>query len=149
MADNLLHILLADDDLDDCMFFKEALEEIPVATNLTTVNDGVELMQLLKSDAITLPDALYLDLNMPRKNGYDCLLEITKIEKLKQVPVIIYSTSFDSEVVNQLKEWGARYYIRKPAEFSNLKKVLLKSLQLLNDEKKLKPGKEHFVITYA
>ena len=70
MNNSTLNLLLADDDADDCMFFKEALEELPVAAKLITVNDGVQLMNHLINENSQLPDALYLDLNMPRKNGH-------------------------------------------------------------------------------
>ena len=141
-----LNLLLADDDLDDCIFFKEALEELSVSTKLTTVNDGVQLMQLLSKEKEVMPDVLYLDLNMPRKNGFDCLVEIKSDEKLKQIPVIIYSTSFDKEVVNLLHERGAQFYIRKPAEFHNLKNVIQKSLELIADANKEQPSIEKFVL---
>ncbi|MVM38046.1 response regulator [Spirosoma sp. HMF3257] len=64
---NQWHLLLADDDEDDCLFFKEALSRLPIASDLTTVQDGEQLMQLLTNRADPLPDALFLDLNMPRK----------------------------------------------------------------------------------
>ena len=140
-----LNLLLADDDTDDCIFFKEALEGLPVSAKLTTVNDGVQLMQLLSKKEV-LPDVLYLDLNMPCKNGFDCLAEIKSDEKLKQLPVIIFSTAFDKEVVNLLHERGAHFYIRKPAEFYNLKKIILKSLELISDANKEQPSKEKFII---
>jgi CheY-like chemotaxis protein len=141
------NLLLADDDVDDCIFFKEALEELPVSTKLTTLNDGVQLMQLLSEKEETLPDALYLDLNMPRKNGFDCLIEIRQNQKLKQLPVLMFSTSFDIETVNLLHEHGAQYYICKPAEFFNLKKILLKSINLIADGGNEQPRKEKFVLT--
>jgi CheY-like chemotaxis protein len=147
MNQAMLNLLLADDDADDCTFFKEALDDLAVSTKLTTVNDGVQLMQLLIAKDTFLPDVLYLDLNMPRKNGFDCLTEIKQNQKLKQLPVIIFSTSFDRQVVDRLHEHGANYYIRKPAEFSNLKKVLFKSLNLLTTEGNGQPTKEKFVLT--
>jgi CheY-like chemotaxis protein len=147
MSQPTLNLLLADDDADDCIFFKEALEDLPVSTNLTTVNDGVQLMQLLSVEEKTLPDALYLDLNMPRKSGFECLTEIKQNQNLKQLPVIIFSTSFDAEVVNLLHERGATYYIRKPAEFFNLKKILLKSINLISNVGDEQPLKEEFVLT--
>ncbi len=140
-----LHLLLADDDTDDCIFFKEALKELPVSAKLTTVNDGVQLMHFLSKSEV-LPDALYLDLNMPRKNGFECLAEIKMDEKLKQLPVIIFSTSFDKEVVNHLHEKGAHFYIRKPAEFHNLKNVIQKSLELIADANKEQPSIEKFLL---
>jgi len=71
-----LNILLADDDIDDCIFFKEALEEFTIPSNLTTVNDGEQLMQILTDETNQLPNILFLDINMPRKNGFECLSEI-------------------------------------------------------------------------
>lgn len=126
-----LNILLADDDTDDCIFFKEALEDLPLSTNLTAVHDGEQLMQLLTKETNELPHVLFLDLNMPRKNGFECLSEIKLNKKLKQLPVIIFSTSFDQDVVNLLYKNGAQYFIRKPSEFSQLKKVIQQTLTLI------------------
>ena len=145
MNPNPVNLLLADDDADDCIFFREALEELPHATELVTVNDGVELMRLLSGDGETLPDAIYLDLNMPRKSGFECLLEIKQNEKLKHLPVIIFSTSFNPEVVNKLRHQGADYYIRKPADFSDLKKIISISLDLLSNGNS-QPSIDNFVL---
>ena len=141
-----LNILLADDDTDDCFLFKEALEELPVKTELITVNDGVYLIQYLCQNENQLPHVLYLDLNMPRKNGFECLTEIKQHQKLNQIPVIIFSTSFDTEIVNLLYKHGAHYYIRKPAEFPKLSEILLKSIHLI-DTNNHQPAKEKFVLT--
>jgi len=143
-----MNLLLADDDKDDCIFFREALEELPVATKLVTVNDGVELMEHLSKKETVLPDVLYLDLNMPRKNGMECLSEIKLDEKFKQLPVIIFSTSFNPEIADQLHESGARFYIRKPPEFGNLKKIILKSLNLIAEKRNERTTKENFLITW-
>ena len=143
-----LYLLLADDDTDDCIFFKDALEELFVSAKLITVNDGVQLMQLLSKNEV-LPDVLYLDLNMPRKNGFDCLAEIKKDEKLKELPVIIFSTSFYKEVASLLQKGGALYYIQKPAAFSNLKTVIQKSLELIVENNKQYPVKENFVLNIS
>ena len=70
MTPTTLNLLLADDDSDDCFFFKEALEELTISAKLTTVNDGVQLMKLLSTTGTPLPDALFLDLNMPRKKRF-------------------------------------------------------------------------------
>jgi CheY-like chemotaxis protein len=142
---NPVNLLLADDDADDCIFFKEVLEELPHTTELVTVNDGVELMRLLSGNEESLPDAIFLDLNMPRKSGFECLLEIKQNEKLKHLPVIIFSTSFNPEVVNKLRQQGAEYYIRKPADFSDLKKVISKSLDLLTNGNS-QPSPDNFVL---
>jgi len=146
MKVNPINLLLADDDADDCLFFKEALEELPITSSLKTVNDGEQLMHLLNSMQDTLPDILFLDLNMPRKSGLECLSEIKMDEKLRLLPIIIYSTSFDHDVVNLVYERGAHHYIRKPVEFSDIKKVILEALTIIGKENPAEPSKEKFII---
>jgi len=142
-----INILLADDDTDDCFFFKEAIEELTVSTNLTAVHDGEQLMQLLTDETKELPHILFLDLNMPRKNGFECLAEIKQNKKLGDLPVVIFSTSFEQEVVNLLYDNGAQYFIRKPSEFSQYKKIIHQTLALILQENNLPPTKENFVLT--
>jgi len=144
---NQLTILLADDDSDDCLFFAEAIAELVPAVNFTAVHDGEELMDLLNKETHILPDILFLDLNMPRKNGFECLAEIKQNKKLKAVPVVIFSTSLEQEVVNNLYETGAQYFIRKPSEFSLFKKIILYALTLIVNNKITQPPKEYFVLT--
>jgi len=141
----LLNLVLADDDMDDCIFFKEALEELPHVTELKIVNNGVALMRLLSEGVEPLPHALYLDLNMPLKTGFECLLEIKQSEKLKHLPVIIFSTSFNPEVVESLREHGAAHYIRKPGDFSDLKNIISQSLDLLTVDN-AQPSAKNFVL---
>jgi len=140
------NLLLADDDPDDCNFFKEALDDLSITANLSTVNDGVQLMSFLASNAGNLPDILFLDLNMPRKSGFECLSEIKFNDKLKQLPVIIFSTSFDIEVVNLLYQKGAHYYIQKPGEYSKLKEVILDALTLTVKNNFIQPARVQFVL---
>ena len=142
-----LNILLADDDTDDCIFFKQALVELTIPTQLTAVHDGEQLMHLLVNETIDLPHILFLDLNMPRKNGFECLSEIKLSEKLKQLPVIVFSTSFEQEVVNMLYQNGAQYFIRKPSEFSQFKKIIQQSLTLVSQGNISQPTQENFVLT--
>ena len=136
-----LQLLLADDDEDDCLFFKEALAELPVATHLTTVQDGEQLMQWLTTNTGPLPQALFLDLNMPRKGGYECLVEIKADQQLQQIPVIIFSTSFEKEVADLLLKKGAISCIRKPTDFSQLKQVIQQALTLIT------PGNGSYSVT--
>ncbi|MBA3971864.1 MAG: response regulator [Bacteroidetes bacterium] len=147
MSLDRLNILLADDDADDCLFFKKALEGSSISTHLTTVPDGEHLMHLLKNEKHELPDVLFLDLNMPRKNGFDCLSEIKLSSKLKLLPVIVFSTSFEQEVVNLLYQNGAQYFIRKPSEFSQFKKIILQTLIMIEKANTTQPARENFVIT--
>ncbi|PBJ14401.1 response regulator [Flavobacterium sp. ACN6] len=140
------NLLLADDDEDDCDFFKEALDEIPIETDLAMVHDGVQLMDYLKKIKFKLPDVLFLDLNMPRKNGLECLAEIKNDEKLKELPIIIFSTSLDSEIVNNLYKKGASFYIRKPGDFSKLKRVIENALRSASENNFKQPERAHFIL---
>ena len=148
-----IQILLADDDKDDCLLFKDALDELPISVHLTTVHSGEQLMRLFNKNE-KLPDILFLDLNMPRKNGFQCLTEIKQNEKLRELPVIIFSTSFDQDIVNLLYKNGAQYCIRKPNQFSQLKNLLHRAITLTahtlashNGGNVVQPSKESFVIS--
>jgi len=125
-----LNIILADDDIDDCNFFKEALAALPLSTQLKTVHDGVELMDYLVTNEAYLPHVLFLDINMPRKNGFECLSEIKHNEKLKDLPVVMFSTSKSQDNINILFKTGADVYIRKPANFAQLVQVIHHALPM-------------------
>jgi CheY-like chemotaxis protein len=124
MPQEPIHILLADDDEDDRMFFKEAFDEIKINTKVSLVNDGVELMNYLSEDGNPLPHILFLDLNMPRKTGIDCLLEIKRLSHLKDIAIAIYSTSASDMDIEETFVQGANVYIKKPSDFNTLKKIL-------------------------
>lgn len=140
------NLLLADDDSDDCLFFKEALDGLPLDAKLTTVHDGIELMDYLTANEHNLPDALFLDLNMPRKSGFECLSEIRSNETFRHLPIIILTTSLDMDVVNGLYVNGAHYYIRKPGEFSTLKNVIFKAVSLTKNQNLNQPAKDQFIL---
>jgi CheY-like chemotaxis protein len=139
-----LNILLADDDKDDRLFFEKALAEIPIATHLTTVNDGEELMDYLEKNIDNLPDVIFLDLNMPRKNGYESLVEISENENLKDIAVVILSTSFPQDrnyelgTIRHLFKLKARVFIRKPRDFALLKQVILHAIAMTTESNELK-----------
>jgi CheY-like chemotaxis protein len=129
-----LNIMLADDDIDDCTFFEKALKEIPIATHLTIVHNGEQVMDFLAANTAHIPDVLFLDLSMPRKTGFECLIEIKEDEKLKNLPVVVFTTSYTRDIslelnlTNTLTKMGAQQYIRKPAGFEQLKSVLHQAL---------------------
>lgn len=111
------------------------------------MNDGVELMDLLlDKPSKNLPDILFLDLNMPRKSGFECLKEIKEIDTLKQLPVIVFSTSLDMGIVDLMYQRGAILYIRKPGEFSKLKKVIGNALNISTENNFKQPIREHFLL---
>lgn len=127
---SMLTVLLVDDDKDDCFLFGEAIDElnidvdVGVDVDLSMISDSSELIQSLKNGTVDLPDALFLDLNMPKKNGLECLTEIKSHPKLQHLVVIIFSTSYDPGIASQLYETGATFYICKPSDFSSLKKLI-------------------------
>jgi CheY-like chemotaxis protein len=128
-----LHILLADDDIDDCNFFKNALNELPISTQLTIVNDGDKLMQLLTNETTELPHVLFLDINMPRKNGFECLSEIKASKKLNSLPVVMFSTSYSPDKINMLFKIGAHVYIHKPSDFKQLVQVINHAIPMVEE----------------
>ena len=146
-----MNILLADDDADDCFFFEKALREIPLVTQLAIVNDGERLMDYFSSHSQQLPDVLFLDLNMPRKSGFECLTEIMENPKLKDIPVVMFSTSYtpdrnyEQSMINVLYKMGARDYIRKPGDFTKLKELIHQSLIKLG-KKPIKAEKKNKTI---
>lgn len=124
MATDYTHIILADDDEDDRMFFTDAFEELKMTTKVSTYNDGVYLMDYLNQEDVTLPNILFLDLNMPRKSGMECLKEIKENPKFDDIVIAIYSTSASEEDIENTFVKGANIYIKKPSSFKVLKKVL-------------------------
>jgi len=139
------NIFLAEDDADDRMFFEDALKQLPTPTQLTLSNDGLELISNLKS---VIPDVIFLDLNMPLKNGFQCLEEIRNTPRLKDIPIIIFSTTANEDAVNNTYKLGANYYICKPHSFELLVKAIA---TVLTPEMLLKPQipKERFILTIA
>jgi len=129
-----LNILLADDDMDDCNFFKHALEELPLSALLTTVHDGQELMNYLDENSEQLPHVVFLDINMPRKNGMECLSEIKRNPKLKEIPVVMFSTSNSWDTINLLFKSGSHVYIHKPSDFAQLKQVIQHALPIAAEQ---------------
>ena len=118
------NIILADDDTDDCELFQDAVKELSIQTKLSILENGVELMAILKETVPPPPDVIFLDLNMPLKNGYEALIEIRNTPKLKGIPIVIFSTTASDDAVNKTYEHGANYFICKPSSFSLLKKVI-------------------------
>jgi len=124
MTKEYMNIILADDDEDDRLFYTDAFDELKISTKVKTYNDGAALMDYLNSDEAILPEILFLDLNMPKKNGLECLHEIKNNPKLSDIAIAIYSTSSSEEHIEETFVNGANIYIKKPSDFATLKKVL-------------------------
>ncbi len=130
MKTDSLHILLADDDEDDRIFFKDAIDNVKVNTTVSTVIDGQQLMEYLSNADMSLPDVIFLDLNMPRKSGMECLEEIRNNTKLKDISIAIYSTSGSEDDIEKAFLKGANIYIRKPNDIETLKKAIAQVLSI-------------------
>lgn len=125
-----LHIIMADDNENDRHFFNEALREIKVKTVVTFVNDGSQLMNHLNKAGNHLPHVVFLDINIPFKNGMECLSEIRKNSKLKDLIVVIYSDDASEERTEEAFIKGANIYIQKPKDLMSLKNSLCQVINL-------------------
>jgi CheY-like chemotaxis protein len=130
-----LKILLAEDDKDDRMLFSMAVEELPIPLTLETFVDGEKLMDYLFQNSDQLPDVIFLDINMPRKSGLECLSEIRQNIKMKYLPLIMLSTSNSRDIIDKVFKSGADVYIQKPCEFSQLKQVIFHALPIAVENK--------------
>jgi CheY-like chemotaxis protein len=141
-----LLIVLVDDDEADRLLFIDIFSELKLKTIVETFNNGVELMQSLNEKETLLPHLLFLDLNMPLKNGLQCLKEIRSNEKLKNISVAIYSTSNNQKDIEETFLNGANLYITKPSDFNTLKKVLEKAVMMAYHYEKEDLRREHFLL---
>ncbi len=141
-----INILLADDGRDDYLFFKEALEALPLRTTHAGDHDGEQLMQLLPKKSDEHFHVFFPDINIPRKNGITRIKEITHNKKLKHHPLIIFTTSNDQSIAGLLYENGAQHYICKSAVFSEVKKVIQKAITFVLGKNISQPRKENFLV---
>lgn len=124
-------ILIADDDLDDSQMIKEALTESRLLNQLHFVQDGEELMNYLHQNGkfknrtqYPLPGLILLDLNMPKMDGREALKAIKSDEKLRQIPVVVLTTSQAEEDVYRTYNLGVNSFITKPVEFRSLVQIM-------------------------
>jgi DNA-binding response OmpR family regulator len=129
-ATTIKRIFLAEDDEDDFILFQDAISEHKETITLYWLKDGEELMIALKRKNPEMPDMLFLDINMPRKNGFECLTEIRQDKNLAHLPVIIFSTSNDNALVTWMYNAGANCYLCKPTDFRKLKQNIETALSM-------------------
>jgi CheY-like chemotaxis protein len=115
---------IVDDDADDQEIFIAAVKEVDNSIKCITASDCEEALTLLKYELPKAPDYIFLDLNMPRINGRQCLVELKNEEKLKHIPVIIYSTSSLKKDMEETAKLGADHFLIKPNKFDDLCKAL-------------------------
>ncbi len=143
-----VNIFLVDDDEDDHGLFAEALKELKIKTNLVSLFDGEELMKHLDVAGNRKPDIVFLDINMPRKNGIECLEEIKSSKELQQIAVVMYSTTSNPSYIEKCYEGGADMYLVKPYGFENLITALDHVASMDWKHYKTVLSKENFVLTY-
>ena len=122
-------IFLVDDDIDDQLFFTDALKEIDESIQCDIANNGKDALERLKN-LLLLPDILFLDLNMPFMNGYECLSQLKNETRLAGIPVVIFTTSNDPKDVEITHQLGADVFLSKPNEFTLLREKLERILKL-------------------
>lgn len=121
-------IVLVDDDIDDQEIFRTACASIDRTINVVSYENGEMALKEL-SDMVSLPDLIFLDLNMPRINGMEVLEALKGNKDLKAVPVVVYTTSFDAKVKVRCEDLGAVQIMEKPNNYDTLcqkLRVLLK-----------------------
>ena len=112
--ESYLRLMIVDDDADDRTLFVQSVKEIDETIECIVAKDGQEALKLLSQPLSKLPNFIFLDLRMPRVGGKRCLIELKKDERLKNIPVVIYTTSREVKESQELKELGAVHFISKP-----------------------------------
>ncbi len=121
-------LMIVEDDADDRLYFRNAVKEIDVSYECLEAWNGAAALKLLHV-AKQLPDFIFIDINMPLMNGLDCLEKLKEDEKLKNIPVIIYSTSIYQENIDYTSELGASYFLTKPTDTRQLPQLLVAAME--------------------
>jgi iron complex outermembrane recepter protein len=119
-------VFLIDDDTDDQEIFSLAMEQADKSVHCVFANDGIHALEKIKTEEGFVPDFIFIDMNMPRMNGLQCLKEIKKIARLQNTPVFMYSTSADPSILEENKKLGAVGFILKPSDINDLAKILIR-----------------------
>ncbi|MCX8055357.1 MAG: response regulator [Ignavibacteria bacterium] len=121
-------ILLVEDNIGDVRLIEEALKDTKLLNNLHNVSDGVFAMDFLRKqngfENAPTPDLIILDLNMPRKNGFEVLEEVKKDEKLKKIPIVVMTVSNDEQDILKSYNLHANCYVTKPLDFSQFCEIV-------------------------
>jgi len=141
-----LTVLFVDDDADEFYLFNEALEQTSLSVNMVRAKDGRQLLNLLTTQS--LPDVIFMDLNMPYKDGTETLFEVKENPNFQHIPVIIFSTSNNPAQINRCYENKATYYVVKPETFDDITKVVKKVFSIDWKRGEHQPSRQDFVLTY-
>ncbi|MEO8086160.1 MAG: response regulator [Bacteroidota bacterium] len=127
-------LMIVEDDADDRLYFSDAVKEIDAANECIEAWNGVQALKLLHK-LTQLPDFIFIDINMPLMNGLDCLEKLKEDEKLKNIPVIIYTTSQYQENSDYTRELGAAYFITKPIDTKQLPQLIISAMEKATQNK--------------
>ncbi|HVX25612.1 MAG TPA: response regulator [Parafilimonas sp.] len=127
----MLIVFIIDDDLDDQEIFSIVMREITNNIQCVFANDGVLALEKIKSNPSFIPALIFIDINMPKMSGVQCLSEIKKIKHLQNVPIYMYSTAAEKVIVEQCKKYGATGFIKKHIDTNDLKAELEKIISCL------------------
>jgi CheY-like chemotaxis protein len=129
MSDSKTFVII-DDDFDDRNLFCEAVKEINENAKCWAVSNGKDAIIMLHSSSLLRPDLIFLDLNMPGMSGRECLKELKKDIELKNIPIVIYSTSFSQKDINETRALGAAYFRVKPSTFKSICKYIIYFMEM-------------------
>ena len=118
------YFMIIDDDADDRFFFNEVVTKTLGSIACIEAEGCEEAIEILRT-AVQLPHYIFLDINMPRLDGRDCLKQLKKDASLKHIPVIMYSTYFSKETIKEFRTLGASSYLNKPTDISKLSAQIL------------------------
>jgi CheY-like chemotaxis protein len=121
---NGITFLLADDDADDKTLFCEALAEIDPGIVCHTASDGKEALTILSQKKLDKPNIIFLDINMPVMDGWQCLGKLKEHNEHRDIPVIIYSTSSYQRDIELALDSGAFCFFTKPSDYRELRNIL-------------------------
>lgn len=139
-----IRILFVDDDADETYLFNEALDHSGISVELTHINNGNKLLKHLAERP--LPDMVFIDINMPYKDGHEVLTEIRSCKEYKDLPLIMYSTTKNIESIHSCYEKGANLFIIKPNNFDGMVSVI-KKVCAIDWKKNKRPQPDAFVLT--
>lgn len=142
----VLKVLFVDDDADEFYLFNEAIEQSEQQVKMTRAKDGNDLMKILTTG--DPPDVIFMDLNMPYKDGLETLIELKSSSLLKHIPVIIFSTSSSPFQINMCFEQGANLYVVKPETFDQITKMVNKVFSVDWKTNVSPPSHKNFVLRY-
>ncbi len=124
--------LLIDDDLDDQEIFKMCIRKISAEINCIAADDGLQAIKLLESSDAYIPDYIFLDVNMPKMNGMECLKVLRSLERLNSAKIYMYSTTSGLEAIKESKRLGADDFIVKPSKTAELKEKLSNIFEIVS-----------------